>query len=180
MPPQNLILIGFMGCGKSTIGHHLHKELGYPQLDTDHVIEQREGKSITQIFADEGENHFRDLESNLLQELVDSPLQCNIISTGGGLPLRQQNRDLLPKLGYVVWLDASPEEIFQRVSRNQNRPLLKTENPQETVFRLLEERRSFYEEASHIRIKTDSLSFDEITFGIIESARVFFSSLNCG
>ncbi len=179
-PPQNLILVGFMGCGKSTIGHHLHKELQYPHLDTDQLIEQREGKSIPQIFKEKGEAHFRTLETQLLEELVQAQPQCHIISTGGGLPLKPENRALLQQLGFVIWLDAEPDAIFERVSRNQNRPLLKTANPRETVLKLLSDRRPIYEESSHIKIKTDSLNFSEITYGVIESAKVFFSSLQCG
>lgn len=180
LPLQNLILVGFMGCGKSSVGHHLHRELKYPHIDTDHLIENRTGTTIPEIFETKGEQHFRDMECQLVAELLHAKPQCHVISTGGGLPLREDNQLSLQKLGFVVWLDAEPDAIYERVCRNSNRPLLQTENPKETVLKLLSERSPVYEKTSHVRIKTDRLNFDEISYGIIESAKVFFSTLKCG
>src|SRR6188768_2384745 len=100
-PPKNIVLIGFMGSGKSTVGRELHHRLGYPLVDMDHVIEQRAHKPITAIFADEGEEKFRDMETWLLEELGDPAGPRRIISTGGGVVGRAGNRALLRKLGYV-------------------------------------------------------------------------------
>ena len=173
-PLQNIVLIGFMGSGKSTIGRDLAQTLSYAQIDTDTLLEQRAGKSIPQIFADDGESAFRDLESGVLQSIADEQLQGHIISTGGGIITRPDNRTLLRKLGYVVWLVVSPEEIHRRTSRNKNRPLLNNDNPEETIRTLLAERTPAYRETAHLSIETDNLTFPEVTAGIIDSARYFF------
>lgn len=173
-PLQNIVLIGFMGSGKSTIGRDLAHTLSYAQIDTDALIEQRAGKSIPQIFADDGESAFRDLESAVLHTIADDQLQGHIISTGGGIITRPGNRDLLRQLGYVVWLVVSPEEIHRRTSRNKSRPLLNTENPEDTIRTLLAERTPAYHETAHLSIETDNLTFPEVTAGIVDSARYFF------
>jgi len=171
--PENILLIGFMGTGKSTIGRLLSQSLGYPLVDTDELIEERAGKSIPQIFEDDGEEAFRKIEAETLNSLAEA--QHHVISTGGGVVVNEHNRKLLPTLGYVVWLVAKPEEILDRTSRNANRPLLQTENPEETIRKLLNERTPFYQEASHLCIETDQLDFDEVVTGILESARYYFS-----
>jgi shikimate kinase len=171
--PQNVILIGFMGSGKSTIGRRVAAGLRFEFVDTDAMIAENAGKSIREIFAADGESRFRDLESAALQSLANRSRL--VISTGGGMVLRPENRALLGKLGFVVWLDAPEESIIERVSRNRERPLLLTENPRETVARLLRERRPVYRETAHLPVKTENLSPEEITHGIIESARIYFS-----
>lgn len=174
---KNLVLIGFMGSGKSSIGRELGNVLGYPIIDTDTLIVEQAGKPINDIFADEGEEAFRDLESSVLRDLCgQSPLK-HIISTGGGIITREENRVLLRDLGYVVWLRVSPEEILRRTSRNSDRPLLNNDNPAETIARLLEERIPLYRETAHLTIETDSLTFPEIATGIIESARYHFGAV---
>ncbi len=173
-PPKNLVLVGFMGCGKSTIGRELHHRLGYPLVDMDSTIEHRVGKPIREIFAAEGEAAFRDMESALLDELLAGNGR-RIISTGGGVVVRESNRPLLRRLGFVVWLDAPVEAIVERTSRNRDRPLLHAENPTEKIRALLAERTPWYRETAHLRIDTEDLDFDEITTGILESARYFFT-----
>ena len=135
-PLKNIILIGFMGSGKSTIGRELSRSLGYPLLDTDAQIVERAGKPIARIFADEGEEAFRELETGLLEELAAAPSERHIISTGGGIITRPQNCALLRRLGYVVWLVVTPAEILRRTSRNRNRPLLNNDHPEETIHKL--------------------------------------------
>jgi len=176
-PPKNLVLIGFMGCGKSTVGRELHRTLNYPLIDTDHEIEVREGKSIKDIFASEGEPAFRNMETKLLQELADTTLDGTrrIISTGGGICNREENRNLLRRLGYVVWLHAPMDVIIERTSKNQDRPLLLTEDPSERIRTLMIQREPFYRESAHLDIDTAGLNFKEITVGILESARYFFT-----
>src|ERR1035437_6769773 len=122
--PENIVLIGFMGSGKSTVGRELHHRLGYPLVDMDQVIEQRAGKPITAIFADEGEQAFRDMETDLLVELDDPAAPRRIISTGGGVVGREQNRALLQRLGYVVWLHAPISVILEGTRHNRSPPLL--------------------------------------------------------
>ncbi len=174
-PPKNIVLIGFMGSGKSTVGRELHHRLGYPLVDTDHVIEQRAGKSIAAIFADEGEESFRGMETSLLEELTDSAAVRRIISTGGGIIGREENRILLRHLGYVVWLHAPTTVILERTSRNRDRPLLHTNNPRARVESLLEFRSPLYAQAAHLKVDTAGLDYGELATGILESARYFFT-----
>jgi shikimate kinase len=174
-PPKNIVLVGFMGSGKSTVGRELHHRLGYPLVDMDQVIEQRARKSIAAIFADEGEQIFRDQETSLLQELDDLTAPRRIISTGGGVIGRKENRALLRQLGYVVWLNAPMAVILDRTSKNRERPLLHTEDPVARVTALMEARRPLYEEVSHLKIDTAGLDSKELATGILESARYYFS-----
>lgn len=176
--PKNIVLIGFMGCGKSTVGRELQQRLGYALVDMDQVIEQRAGKPITAIFADEGEAAFRDMETTVLEELAMAPEQRRIISTGGGVVGRLENRALLKRMGYVVWLDAPASVIMERTAKNRTRPLLVTEDPAEKIRRLMHERRPLYQEAAHLKLDTTGLDSNELATGILECARYFFSHCN--
>lgn len=175
MPPKNIVLIGFMGSGKSTVGRELHQRLGYPWVDTDHLIEQRERKSIAAIFAESGEEAFRDLETRVLEELNEPQVPRRIISTGGGVIGRAQNRALLRGLGYVVWLHAPTSVIVERTSKNRDRPLLHTEDPVARIEALLAVRQPLYAETAHLKVDTAGLDCGELATGILESARYFFS-----
>lgn len=175
-PPKNLVLIGFMGSGKSTVGRELHSRLGYELVDMDTVIEQREGRPISRIFEESGEEYFRDLETSLLRELAEATGPRKIISTGGGVVGREENRALLRQLGYVVWLKAPVNVIHERTSRNRERPLLQTEDPVGKISTLLEERKPWYEETAHLKVDTAGLDGGELAMGILESARYFFSN----
>lgn len=174
-PPRNLVLIGFMGCGKSTVGRDLQQLLGYPLVDMDHEIEQQAGTSIREIFEQRGEQAFRDLETDFLRHLVAYGTSRRIISTGGGAIVREENRALLRQLGYVVWLNAPSEDILERTARHQHRPLLNGEDPAATIRRLQAERKPWYAETAHLRIDTGGLDSRELATGILESARYFFS-----
>ncbi len=177
-PPKNLVLIGFMGCGKSTVGRELHRRLNYPLVDTDQEIESRAGKPIKAIFAGPGgEAEFRDMETALLQELSTNTGDGTrrIISTGGGICGRRENRTLLRRLGYVVWLHAPMQVIVERTSKNQDRPLLNTPDPAARIRELMSEREPLYRETAHLVIDTAGLDFKEISVGILESARYFFT-----
>ncbi len=174
-PPKNIVLIGFMGSGKSTVGRELHQRLGYPLVDMDQVIEQRAGKSITAIFADVGEDGFRDLETHLLEELNDAAAPRRIISTGGGVIGREVNRAILRHLGYVVWLHAPTAVILDRTAKNRERPLLHTEDPASKIEALMSQRKPLYAETAHLKIDIAELDSDEIATGILESARYFFA-----
>lgn len=165
-----------MGTGKSTIGRQLSKTLGYPLIDTDAFIVKQEERKIPDIFADEGEEHFRDLETALLKTLSTDHCHKQIIATGGGLIKRAENRKLLRELGFVVWLVATPETILERTSRNRDRPLLQTPDPAATIALMLAEREALYRETAHLILETSNLSFPEIKTGIIESARYYYGS----
>jgi shikimate kinase len=174
-PPKNIVLIGFMGSGKSTVGRELHQRLGYPLVDMDQVIEQRVGKPVTAIFAEEGEEAFRDMETKLLEEMNDPDAPRRIISTGGGVVGREMNRELLRHLGYVVWLHAPIAVILDRTARNRDRPLLNTDDPATRIAALMEVRKPLYQKSAHLKVETAGLDCGELATGILESARYFFT-----
>lgn len=157
----NVILIGFMGCGKSTVGIKLSYRLRRSMLDTDKMIEKEEGRTISEIFATEGENYFRDLETRCLKKLI-ATVNNQIISVGGGLPVREENHALLKKLGKVVYLRANAETIYERVKHDTSRPLLQGENPQEKIRTLMNQRADVYEKAADVIIDVDDKDFDTI------------------
>ncbi len=170
---HNIMLVGIMGCGKTTIGREISNCLGLPLVDTDALIEEQEGITINEIFARHGEQHFRDLETRLLNNLPETQTPL-VISTGGGIVIRPENRELLRKNGYVVWLNADLDVLFDRISRHSHRPLLHTPDPKGTLRDLLEARKGWYEESSHLAIDSTNLTIPEIVTGIIESSRVYF------
>jgi shikimate kinase len=173
--PKNIVLIGFMGSGKSTVGRELHQRLGYPLVDMDQVIEQRAGKPITAIFEDEGEAVFRRMETTLLEELADPAAPRRIISTGGGVVGSADNRTLLRSMGYVVWLDAPIRAIMDRTSKNRQRPLLHTDDPAARIRELMALREPLYQETAHLKLDTAGLDSGELATGILECARYHFS-----
>lgn len=140
----SIILIGMMGCGKTTVGQILAEALGYRFFDTDAVIESAAHKSIPEIFATEGEKGFRELETQVLAEL--SSYSRLVIATGGGIVLARHNWSYLHH-GVVVWLDVPIDHLFQRIQGDTNRPLLQAPNPQKRLQDLMEERRSLYAQA---------------------------------
>jgi shikimate kinase len=174
--PKNIVLIGLMGCGKSTIGRKLQTLLGYPLVDTDQLIEEKAGMAVAEIFARRGEPYFREVESAVLNELSAPGTPRRIIATGGGIIGRKANRKLLSQLGYVVWLQAPVDVILQRTGRNRDRPLLQTENPREKIERLLAERSPLYHEIADLELETAGLETEEIACGILESARYHFAA----
>lgn len=153
----NIYLIGMMGSGKSTTGTHLARQLHYRYFDTDTLIEQVAGQSVGDIFAQEGEAGFRQLESQVLCEL--SAYQRSVISTGGGIVVELSNWGFL-RCGLVVWLDVSPDLLFQRLQADQTRPLLQTANPRQTLETILDERRSRYQQAD-LRIEVTAADSPE-------------------
>lgn len=175
LPARNIVLVGLMGCGKSTVGRALSKMLAYPIVDTDQHIEKLEGRPIADIFKLKGEPYFRSNEGQLVESLIDMGVQKHIISTGGGLPTSEKARSLLPKLGYVVWLNADVQTLYERTSKSDSRPLLHTDDPQEVLRKLLEVREPMYKECSHLEINTPDLDISDIAHGILESARFYFS-----
>ena len=170
---QNIVLIGFMGSGKSSVGRRIASRLGFQFVDTDAMLVEREGCEIAEIFAREGEARFRDLESAVLEALA-TRTGC-VISTGGGVILREKNRALLRQLGLVVWLTASEDAIFARVSRTNKRPLLQTANPRATVTELFAARRPLYEAAAQFTLDTTTFSHAQAADAVIEEARRVFS-----
>jgi len=161
MPANNIILIGFMGSGKSSIGKQLATRLQYDYIDTDSLIVAKTGKSIAAIFETEGEARFRELETEALKELSTLSQKKFILSTGGGIILSEQNRMFLKSLGTVIWLNASPDALFERARRQPYRPLLEVEYPRHTFDDLLAKRLPLYREACDFEIDTTELSYSK-------------------
>jgi shikimate kinase len=170
---ENLILVGFMGTGKSSIGRQVARRLGFQFLDTDQLIVEREGKAISEIFKALGEPAFRALETATL-ESIEHLSRC-VIATGGGIVLRPENREILRRLGFVVELTANPDIIFERVSRNDKRPLLQSENPRETMLALLAARAEAYHAAAQFTLDTSGISQPEAAALLVAQARRAFS-----
>ncbi len=139
---KNIILTGFMGVGKTSVGTRLAKDLGYSFVDTDILIEADQRMSITEIFGKLGEPYFRDVETKIIRQVMGCTNQ--VVSTGGGAVIRDENRDAFKQAGYVVCLTARPEVIFERVKRETHRPLLKTPDPLAKIRELLDQRQKFY------------------------------------
>ena len=149
----NVFLVGMMGTGKTTVGHLLARQLGYSFVDTDEVIEKSTGKTINQIFADEGEENFRQIESEVLSQL--SAHTQLTIATGGGIVLQRFNWSYLHH-GMVIWLDAPVDVLIARLQNDTTRPLLQNDNPAQALQKLLDQRKSLYAEADlHIRISAN-------------------------
>jgi shikimate kinase len=171
---DSIALIGFMGTGKSTIGRLLAKELGntYKFLDMDTLIIKNAGKSIPQIFQEEGEIRFRELEIEISKKL--SQLERIIVSCGGGIVLNGINIDYLKKNCYIVLLKASFKEIYKRILKDgiKKRPMVYNKNPKKHLRELLELRKPFYTRAAEIIIKTSNKSKKEITQEIINKTHL--------
>ena len=157
----NVILIGFMGSGKTTVGLRLSYRLRRPVIDTDKEIEREEQRTISDIFAADGEAYFRDKETACLRKLIGSA-NHQIISVGGGLPIREENRALLHELGQVFYLRAKGETIYERVKDDTTRPLLQGGDPLAKIQALLNERDPYYQAAADVVISVDGKSFDQI------------------
>lgn len=158
---KNIILIGFMGVGKTTVGKQLAREFGMTFVDTDERIEAEQGRTIPEIFQSEGESYFRDLETKLLKDMQEDT-KDSVISVGGGLPVRPENRALLRKLGCVIYLSAEKETILGRVKNDGSRPMLQGEDLEARVTRLMREREAYYQEAAHLEIWTDRRSVRQV------------------
>ncbi len=157
-----------MGTGKSTIGRLIATKLGYRLVDTDHLVVQRAGCEIAEIFRLHGEEHFRGLETGALRSLENSARQ--VIATGGGIVTRPENVVLLRRFAFVVWLSASEDVIFERVSRNTKRPLVRTADPRKTIHDLLELRMPLYQAAADFTVDTSSRTHAEAADAVIAAA----------
>lgn len=151
---HNLVLIGLMGAGKTSVGRHLAQHLGWEFLDTDHVLEQRCGADIPWIFDIEGEAGFRRRETEVLEDLCQ--YENTVIATGGGIVLSERNRSLLKTCGTVVYLSATPEQLYARVAHDTHRPLLQVENPLAVLAKLLKEREPLYLEVADLVMPSES------------------------
>lgn len=159
---KNIILVGYMGCGKTTVGKNLARICEMAFLDTDELIEEQQGRTISEIFATDGEAFFRDMETQALKEMLERKKEGFVISTGGGMPVREENRELLKQLGKVFYLKAEPETIYERVKGDTKRPLLQCENPLNRIQEMLAQREPAYEETSHHVITVDERRQQEL------------------
>ena len=160
-----IVLIGFMGSGKSSAGRILERKTGWPRFDTDELVSARFGRPIPEIFADFGEDTFRDAESEVVGQL--SAATPAVIVTGGGIVLRASNVELLRRAGTLVHLEADEETLFRRVSRRTTRPLLQTENPRATLAELLRVRLPLYREAADFQVDTSRLTHEEVAEAVL-------------
>ena len=162
----NIVLIGFMGAGKTSISEYLKTLFAMDVIEMDQIIAEREGMSIPDIFEVHGEQYFRDLETNLLIEMQSR--KNVVISCGGGTPLRECNVVEMKKNGRVVLLTASPETIFDRVKDSHDRPVIENNKNVPFIADLMEKRRAKYEAAADIIINTDGKSLIEVCEELVQ------------
>ena len=167
-PRRVIALVGLSGAGKSTTGRLLAARLGWPLLDTDTLLVQAAGRSVAQVFAEEGEQRFREREAAALQEaLAASP--C-VIATGGGIVLRADNRARLREHAYVVWLDAPTGTLIERLrAHDEARPLLAGDEPATRLEALRTAREALYAGLANLRITTAGRSAEEICEEILQN-----------
>ena len=147
-----LALVGMPGSGKSTVGRQLARKLGVGFVDCDQVIEMRIGCAIKDYFASQGEAAFRDIEAQVIDDMTRTA--CGVLATGGGAVLRESNRLLLRERTHVIYLRVPPDEIFRRLRRDNQRPLLQVDNPKLKIKQMFEERDPHYQAAAHFVIET--------------------------
>ncbi len=157
---KNIALIGFMGAGKTTVSHCLREQYGYTEIDTDQEIVQQDGRPITQIFEEDGEAYFRQLEQETVLRL--QKVQNAVISCGGGLVLRPENAENLKQFCTVVFLTATPETTLSRVKDSTDRPVLNGHMNVDYIQKLQEQRRPAYEAAANLEVRTDGRPVEEI------------------
>jgi shikimate kinase len=163
--PQSIFLVGPMGAGKSTIGRQLASALHLEFKDCDHELVRQTGASIPLIFEIEGEEGFRKRESAMLDQLTSEPVQ--VMATGGGAVLAEDNRKYLMSRGIVIYLYASIDQLFQRTSKDKNRPLLQTEDPRGRLQQLMDERDPLYREVADMIIHTEDRSVRSVVKEIV-------------
>lgn len=165
MKVRNIFLIGFMGTGKTTVSEKLSSQLGFSELDMDREIEKRQQKKISEIFAEGGEEAFRELETALLREFSQTS-DC-VVSCGGGVVLRKKNVRSMKENGIIVLLTAEPETVYERVHSGTDRPLLNGNMNVGYIRELMGKRSDIYREAADITVKTDGKSPESITEEIV-------------
>jgi shikimate kinase len=163
---KNVVLTGFMAAGKNAVGRQLAQELSLEFVDTDNIIEKKEGITITHIFKKSGEEHFRKLEKKVIRKVAQGRNQ--VISTGGGVVLDQENISNLKKNGVIICLWASPEAIRDRTKKETHRPLLQGVNREKRIRELLDYRKPFYEKSADYIIDTSHLTVEEIVEKILK------------
>lgn len=164
MPQKNIVLIGFMGSGKSMVAKRLAKILNREAVSLDGLIETREGRPVGEIFKESGEAYFREKEREAVQEVAQKG--SLIIDCGGGAVLDSQNIIALKQNGILIYLSATPETIFERVKHKNTRPLLEVADPQGKIKELLAQRQPLYAQADHT-VVTDNKTVEKVSEEII-------------
>lgn len=168
---KHIILIGFMGSGKSTMGKLLANKLNCPFVDTDHYIEKKEGRSICEIFADDGEEYFRTAETEVVKELL-SKKEKRVIALGGGTPLKEENRAIISnKDAYVIFLKVTASVAYERLKDDTQRPLLQVDNPKEKIENLLAIRNPIYESVADYVLLEENKTLDDVFYELSEVVR---------
>lgn len=165
---KNIVLTGFMGVGKTSVGTRLAKDLGYQFVDTDELIEKDQRTTITEIFEKHGEPYFREVEVDIIHNVMQNENQ--VVSTGGGAVLRDENRAAFKDAGFVVCLTARPDVIYRRIERETHRPLLRTPDPLMKIKELLDSREKYYRQADLV-IDTSEKSVDDVIHEIKEKIK---------
>ena len=179
---KHFYLIGYMGTGKSSVAREMSNAMGFNIIDTDDILETRFGKPVADIFSQDGAEAFREAETALLKEIVFDPTEGSrtteeylqsvgiersgpaIVACGGGLPLREENRQILKENGVCIWLQASPEVISQRLAGTSGRPLLPYDQSLESIREMLEYRTPFY---ADFQVDTDNRNIPEVAAEIV-------------
>ncbi|PQA88989.1 shikimate kinase [Hyphococcus luteus] len=150
---RSVVLVGMMGAGKTTVGRRLAPRLGLPFYDADQEIEKASGMSVSDLFAAHGEKSFREGEARVIRRLLEGP--PHVLATGGGAVTHPETRELIKKRAVSVWIEADLDTIVARATKRNTRPLLQAGDPRETLERLIEERRPYYE-AADIHVESQS------------------------
>lgn len=159
---KNIVLVGFMATGKTSVACELAKELKTKFIEIDELIEKREGKTIDEIFKEKGEAYFREVEKKITEEVANKLyVPYATISTGGGIVTNEENIKNLKKNGILICLEAEPEVIFDRAKKETHRPLLKVKKPLERIKELLKKRKPLYSKANYT-INTSNLTISEV------------------
>src|SRR4029077_3777505 len=162
---RSIVLVGMMGAGKSSVGVCLRRRTRLKLFDTDEILTAKFGMPVSEIFSKHGETKFREAETEALQTLaISEPV---VIVTGGGIVLRNENLDLLKRLGVVVWLEANEETLFKRASRTSNRPLLRRKSPRKAFTKMLQARLPLYAKIADIRVDTSVFTDEEVAVAIL-------------
>jgi shikimate kinase len=162
---KSIVIVGMMGAGKSSVGNCLRRRTSLKLFDTDEIVTSKFGMPISEIFSNHGEKKFREAETEVLQAFITS--EPVIIVTGGGIVSREENLDLLKRLGVVVWLQADEKTLFKRASRAGNRPLLQRKNPGKAFTKMLQARVPLYAKIADIRVDASVLTDEEVAVAIL-------------
>lgn len=163
---NNIVLIGYMGSGKSTVGRDLQRKTGMILLDSDQEIERLHNCKISQIFETRGEGAFRQMETDYLKELCQYPDPL-ILSTGGGMVLKEENVMLMKKIGKVIYLKAEVDTLYRRLSNDTTRPLLQNGNRRQIIAEMVAKREPYYLRAADRILQTDGKTLEEVVNEIV-------------